>query len=180
MNHTALTMLAALACFLIPIHADAAPELENDVQLQVDRLSFLIGNWDCTGRVFTHGKATAHPTVGHVHAAKVVDGHWILFSYDEDKTTENPRPFHIDQYFGYDPGTKTFVSVALDVGGYFSETTSEFAGDSISFDQVADGKVIGHDIFTRRTQDEISHTGKDLDKKGRWVESDEEICHRTR
>lgn len=180
MNHTRMVMISILMCSSTLVQADAANGQESDELAQVNTFSFLVGDWDCTGKVLAHGQVLAHSTTAQVHGSKVVDGHWILFRYDENKTTENPRPFHIDQYFGYDPAIKHFVSVALDTGGYFSETSAGWISDSITFDEMTDGKIIGHDTFTRRSQDEISHTGRSMDKDERWIETDEEICRRTR
>jgi len=173
-------MLAALVCFPILVHANDAPRQESDVQSRVDKLSFLLGDWNCAGRVFAHGKISAHVTTAQAHGTKVVGNHWILFRYDEGKTAENPKPFHIDQYFGYDLNSKQFVSVALDMRGSFSETTPEMTGDSISFDEMTDGKIVAHDSFSKKSEDEISHTGRSLNNEGKWVETDEEICRKTR
>lgn len=173
-------MLVAFACCAASVPVNAADGQESGEQSQVDKLGFLMGDWDCTGRVFAHGNISAHTTTAYAHGTKVVDGHWILFRYDEVRTAENPRPFHIDQYFGYDHDTKLFVSVALDIGGYFTETTPDSAGDSISFDETDEGKVIGHDTFAKKSQDEIMHTGRSQDKNGKWVETDEEICRLVR
>lgn len=180
MNHTTLAMLSALVCCSTLTPADAVPGQETDVLSQVDKFSFLVGDWNCTGKVLAHGRIAAHPTSAQAHGTRVVEGRWILFRYDEDKTAGNPRPFYIDQYFGYDTDTKRFVSVALDSGGYFSETSPAWDGDSITFDETAAGKVVGHDTFARKSQDQISHVGRDLNKEGQWVETDEEICRKTR
>lgn len=180
MNHTTLALLTVLACSATAADAVSASAQANEVQAQVDKLGFLTGDWACSGKVFAHGSVTAHPTTAQAHGAKVVDGHWILFRYDEDKTAENPRPFHIDQYLGYDSATRRFVSVALDTVGYFSETTPDLSGDSITFDETDAGKVVGHDTFARTNPDEISHTGRNLDKAGNWIKTDTEVCHRVR
>ena len=147
---------------------------------QVDQFRFLIGNWTCTGQVFAHGTILAHATAARVIGEEAAGGHWILFRYDEDKTAENPRPFHIEQYFGYDSHVSKFVSVAVDVGSYFSETSAGWNGNSITFDEISDGEVVGHDTFTKNGQDEISHAGADKNKAGEWIKTDEETCHRVR
>jgi hypothetical protein len=178
MKQTTLAMLTMLICTSALLTVNDAYAQEDDALSQVNQFSFLIGDWNCSGHVFAHGTSLAHATTARVHGEKAAGGHWILFRYDEDKTAVNPKPFHIDQYFGYDSTMKKFVSVAVDVGGYFSETGSGWSGNSITFDEIADDKIIGHDIFTRNGQVEISHSGADLDKEGKWIKTDEETCHR--
>lgn len=180
MNHTALAMLAVLVCSPILVQAADGSGQESNAQTQIDKYSFLLGDWNCAGRVFAHGKIAAHLTTAQAHGTKVVDNRWILFRYDEETTAENPKPFHIDQYFGYDLDSRQFVSVALDTGGYFSETSPELVGDSISFDETTDGKIVGHDSFSKMSQDEILHVGRSLNNEGKWVETDEEICRKAR
>lgn len=180
MNRTTLAILSVLACAPTFASADAAKAQDSDLLARVGTFGFLAGDWTCTGRVFAHGNVPARSTTARVQGMSVVGGRWVLFRYDEDNTAENPRPFHIDQYFGYDPKTRQFVSVALDSGGYFSETSPGWTGDSIVFDETEGGKIVGHDTFTRGGQDEFSHTGRSLEADGKWVETDQETCHRAR
>jgi len=179
MKYLTLTILAALGG--IPLATSCEGVYADDaVAPPIGQFSFLVGEWECTGRVFAHGTVPAHATTAHVHGEEAAGGRWVLFRYDEAPTAQDPRPFHIDQYFGYDPAIKKFVSVAVDVGGYFSETSPGWVGDSITFEEVTDGNIVGHDTFIRRGQDEIAHSGEDKDKQGQWIKTDEETCHRAR
>ena len=178
MKHTIPAMLAMLVCTSAPLAVDDAYAQEPGAPSQLDQFSFLVGDWNCSGQVFAHGTRLAHATSARAHGEKAAGGHWVLFRYDEDETAANPKPFHIDQYFGYDPAVKKFVSVAVDTVGYFSEASTGWSGNSITFDEVVDAVVVGHDTFTRDRQDEISHSGADKDKAGNWVKTDEETCHR--
>ena len=180
MKYMSLGILIMLACASAPLTAGDAYAADAANPSPLDPFRFMVGEWDCTGQVYAHGTVLARPTRARVHGEEAAGGHWVLFRYDEIQTAENPRPFHIDQYFGYDPATKQYVSVAVDVGGYFAETGSGWSGDSITFDESADGKVIGHDTFTKKGQDEISHSGTDMDKEGKWIKTDEETCHRSK
>lgn len=178
MKQTTFAMLTMLVCAPALLTVNDTYAQEVGALTQVDQFGFLVGDWNCAGQVFAHGTSLAHATTAHVHGEKAAGGHWILFRYDEDKTAVNPKPFHIDQYFGYDSTEKKFVSVAVDVGGYFSETSPGWSGNSITFDEIADNKIIGHDTFTRNSQNEISHSGADKNKEGKWIKTDEESCHR--
>ena len=177
MRQATLVTIVLLSCATLPLAVNDA-HAQGPVASPVERFSFLVGDWNCTGQVFAHGKTLAHATRARVHGESAAGGHWILFRYDEEQTAANPRPFHIDQYFGYDPATQRFLSVAVDVGGYFSESSAGWQGDSITFDEVIDGKLVGHDTFTRLGQDEMSHAGMDVNKDGKGTQTDEETCHR--
>lgn len=175
MKRTILAFFTMLVGTSAPLAFDDAYAQEAD---GIDQFSYLVGDWDCSGQVFAHGTSLPHATTAKAHGEKAAGGRWVLFRYDEAKTAANPKPFHIDQYFGYDPGTKRYLSVAVDVAGFFSESGAGWSGNSITFDEVADGKIVGHDTFTRDGQDEISHSGADKEKDGNWVKTDEETCHR--
>lgn len=179
MRYLRLTILAALGGISLATPLEDA-HADDVVAPPVGQFSFLVGEWECTGQVFAHGTVQAHATTARMHGEKAAGGQWVLFRYDEIATAQDPKPFHIDQYFGYDPTLKKFVSVAVDVVGYFSETSPGWVGDSITFEEGTDGNIVGHDTFTRRGQDEISHSGEDKDKQGRWIKTDEETCHRAR
>lgn len=180
MKLTTLAMLTMLVCISASLAVNDTLAQEDGAASQVGQFSFLVGDWNCTGQVFAHGASLAHATTARVHGEKAAGGHWVLFRYDEDKTAVNPRPFHIDQYFGYDSTLKKVVSVAVDVGGYFSETSPGWSGNTITFDEIADDRIIGHDTFTKNGQNEISHSGEDKNKQGEWIKTDAETCHRVR
>ena len=178
MKRATFAMLTMLVCASAPLTVDEAYGQEPGDPSQLGQFDFFVGDWNCTGQVFAHGTTSARATSARAHGEKAAGDRWVLFRYDEVKTAANQRPFHIDQYFGYDPAAKTFVSVAVDTGGYFTETSPGWNGDSITFDEVADGAVVGHDTFTRNRQGEITHSGADKDKDGNWIKTDEETCHR--
>lgn len=178
MKHTTPAMLTMLVCAVGALAVAAAPAPESGGPPGAGRFDAFVGDWDCSGQVFAHGAALAHATEARAHGEQAAGGRWVLFRYDEVKTAANPKPFHIDQYFGYDPAAKQFVSVAVDTVGHFSETAPGWSGDTITFDEVADGKVVGHDTFTLDGRDGISHSGADRNKEGEWIKTDEETCRR--
>ena len=178
MKQKTLVMPTILICAMSSLIATATYAQQDDASSPVEQFRFLIGHWTCTGQVFAHGTLLAHATTAKVIGEEAAGGHWILFRYDEDRTAVNPRPFHIDQYFGYDSHVKRFVSVAVDVGSYFSETSTGWNGNSITFDEITDGGITGHDTFARNGQNEISHSGEDKNKEGEWIKTDEETCRR--
>lgn len=179
MKRTTLTILAALVCASAPLAVQQVSAQTTGAPSQFDQLSFFVGDWNCTGKLLAHGRTPAHATTARVHGEKAVGGHWILIRYDENQTAANPKPFHVDQYFGYDSTRKQFVTVAADVSGYFSGNSPGWSGNSITFDETTDGKSSGfRDTFTKNGQNEISHSGTEQDKDGKWIKTDEEICRK--
>jgi len=146
----------------------------------MDELDKLIGDGTCTGNMRGMGKSPGHATTGKYHAEKTLDGQWIVLHYDEDKTDANPSPFHVQQYFSYDPDKKMYVAVAFDNMDpvYSPATSSGWKGDTITFEYTAsiEGKTVSlRDVFTHNAT-ENSHTGMMRDKSGAWIKTDKESC----
>jgi hypothetical protein len=109
-----------------------------------------------------------------------LEGQWIVIHYDEDKTDVNPKPFHVQQYFSYDPEKKRFVAVEFDNMSpvYTSATSSGWKGNTFTLEYTApvDGKAVSfRDVFTHDSS-ENTHTGMMRDKNGEWVKTDKETC----
>ncbi|HVC38144.1 MAG TPA: hypothetical protein VNF46_07055, partial [Gammaproteobacteria bacterium] len=150
MKRTALAMLTALVCTLAPLTIKQAYAQEADASAQFDQFSVFVGDWNCTGKHLAHGKTPAHATTARLHGEQAVGGQWILIRYDENKSAVNPKPFHVDEYFGYNSTRKQFVTVAAANSGYFSGASPGWSDNSITFDEAADGKSTGsRDTFTR-------------------------------
>ena len=147
----------------------------------MDQLNSFIGDGTCTGQVMAMGKDPGHATTGKYHGEKTLDGHWIVIRYDEDQSATNPKPFHVQQYFSYDPANKRFIAVAFDNGspGYSTGVSSGWKGDTFTVDEtqpVAGKTVVFRDTFTRSGSNMSGHTGTMRDKHGKWVKTDEETC----
>jgi hypothetical protein len=146
----------------------------------MDELGKLVGEGTCTGEWLGMGNSPGHVTTGKYHGEKILDGQWVVIHYDEDKTDANPKPFHVQQYFGFDPEKKMFVAVAFDnMGpGYTPATSSGWKGDTMTLEYTAtvEGKTLAlRDVFTHNSAGNI-HTGMMRDKKGAWVKTDQETC----
>jgi hypothetical protein len=146
----------------------------------MDQLGKFVGDGTCTGNVLAMGTSPGHASTGKLHAEKTLDGQWVVIHYDENKTDVNPKPYHVQQYIGYDPEKKTFVAVAFDnmSASYSPATSSGWKGDTFTLEYTmsVDGKTVSlRDVFTH-TADESSHTGMMRDKKGEWVKTDKEVC----
>ena len=107
-----------------------------------------------------------------------------MIRYDEETSSSNSRPYHVTQYFGYDVKAGHFVDVLLDNSGqsYSTGTSSGWQGDAITFENTDSTGGGSHplfrDVFTRHGPNEISHTGYEQNKSGKWIKTDEEVCKR--
>lgn len=173
-------LYAAIACassllYLGPASAqDAMPS-------QLDQLSGFLGDGTCSGHLLA-GKSP-HSTSAKYYGEKTVGDRWIMIRYDEAATSSNSRPYHVAQYFSYDPDARHFIDVVLDNSGgsYGAGTSSGWQGNVITFENTvvtSGGRYIFRDVFTRRGAKVGSHAGYQRDKSGKWVKTDEETCKR--
>lgn len=179
MKPTTLAMLTALVCASTPFSEQACAQ-GTGAATQLDQLDFMVGDWTCTGTFFG-GTTPAHATTARAHGERAVGDQWVVVRYDEDKTAANPNPFHVHQYFRYDPAGKHFVTVGVDSAGDsgFTGISPGWSGDAMTFEESMGGKPSGfRDTFTKGTNG-MSHSGTARDKKSKkWVKTDEETCHR--
>ena len=180
MKRITLAVSLSLVCTAASSLIGQAIADDSKVLSPMDELGKFVGAGTCTGNVVAMGKSPGHATTGKYHGEKTLDGHWIVVHYDEDKTDVNPTPYHVQQYFSYDPEKKMFVAVAFDnMGpGYSPATGAGWKGDTFTLEYTAsvDGKTVSmRDVFTHNAA-ETSHTGMMRDKNGEWVKTDKETC----
>ena len=182
MKPTSSTLRAAIACASSLLYFGPAGA-QDTMSSRLDQLSGFIGEGTCTGNLLM-GKPQ-HATSARYHSEKTLGDHWVVVQYDEETTSSNSRPYHVAQYFSYDPKAGHFVDVLLDNSGesYGAGTSSGWQGDVITFENtvLASGGAhyVFRDVFTRSGSKVISHTGYQRDKTGKWVKTDHEICKRT-
>lgn len=181
MKPTPPTLYAAIACASSLLCLGTAGA-QDALPSQLDQLSGFLGDGICTGKLVA--TKSPHATSGKFHGEKMLGDHWLVVRYDEKATPSNSKPYHVVQYFGYDPKVGRFVDVVLDNSGssYGAGTSSGWQGDVITFENMdATGGNHGlfRDVFTRRGAKVVSHAGYWRDKHGKWIKADEEICSRT-
>jgi len=180
MKGLSLALTVSLVCMAGSSGIGRAVAEDSTSPSPMDELGKLVGEGTCTGNLIAMGKSPGHATTGKYHSEKTLDGHWVVIHYDENKTDANPKPFHVQQYFSYDPEKKMFVAVAFDnsTPGYTPSTSAGWKGDTFTFDYSAliDGKtVLFRDVFTHdATQN--THTGMMRAKSGEWIKTDTETC----
>lgn len=181
MKHIHAPLLASIVCTASALVAGQAAAQDN-AAAPSDPLARFVGSGTCAGNVLAMGKNPGHANAGKFHGEKVLDGHWVVIHYDEDRTAANPKPFHVAQYFSYDAATKRFVTVSMynSDSAYSTGTSAGWKGDSITFDESTDGKPASfRDIFTTGAAGLSSHIGMERGKDGKWFKTDEEDCKRS-
>lgn len=173
-------LYAAIACASSLLYLGQAGA-RDEMPPQLDQLSGFLGDGTCTGN-FLAAKSP-HATSGKYHSEKTLGDHWIVVRYEEGTTPSNSRPYQVAQYFGYDAKAGHFVDVLLDNSGgsYAAGTSSGWQGDVLTFentDFTSGSHPLFRDVFTRRGELVISHTGYQRDKNGKWTKTDHETCKR--
>lgn len=180
MKTTSSTFYAAIACTSSLLYLGPAGA-QNPLPPQLDQLSGFLGDATCTGNLLA--TKSPHATSATYHSEKTLGGHWIMVRYDEEASSSNSKPFHVAQYFGYDPKGGHFVDVLVESfdGGYGAGTSSGWQGDVLTFentDSTSGTRPVFRDVFTRHGGLVVSHTGYQRDKTGKWIRTDHEICKR--
>ena len=83
-------------------------------------------------------------------------------------------------YWGWDEGTKKFTAVTVDnMGGYATEESAGWNGDQLVWtgpSHMGPMTTQGRDVFTRKSDSEITHAFEFQDSTGAWKRIDEEDC----
>jgi hypothetical protein len=149
---------------------------------ELSQLAFFEGSFSCSGKAFANPMGPEHATTATLHGAKAIGGRWVHISYDENKTTANPTPYHAGLYIGYDAAKKTFVSSCFDnMGGYCNQTSQGWNGDTLIIEGTSnmDGKQSGaRDTLVKRGANQLIHTGEFQGDDKKWVKLDEETCNK--
>ena len=177
MKPTYPTLYAAVACVSSLLCLGPAGAQDN-MTSQLEKLSAFIGDGTCTGNLLMK---PGHATTAKYHAEKAVGDRWIMVRYDEEASSSNARPYHVAQYFSYDPKAGHFIDVVMDNSGesYGTGTSSGWQGNVITFENTVlsnAGHYVFRDVFTLDGAKVGSHTGYQRDKSGKWVKTDHEIC----
>ena len=185
MNTGTLTLVVTLVCAAASLAGGPARAREPKAPAPMDALKGFAGHGSCTGKVMPGDENPGHASTGGYHGEKVLDGHWIVFHYDEDRTAANPKPFHVVQDMSYDETTKRYVAVLFDntESVYGSGSSAGWEGDTFTLDTVPSsnpGNIAFRDVFTRDKAGVVTrHQGMMRDASGKWVETDEESCKKT-
>ncbi len=147
---------------------------------QLKTLSGFAGTWKCSGKGFASEMGPEHSTTAGVTGKWVLNAKWLEIRYTEDKNSKNPNPVAVVAYWGWDEGSKKFVATTMDnIGGYALVESSGWSGDQLVWSgpsHMGPMTMNGRDVFTRRGDNEITHSFEIQDNAGGWKKLDEETC----
>lgn len=147
---------------------------------EMDKVKWMVGTWQCTGKTMASPMGPEHPAEGVVTADMTLDGFWLLSHYREKKTAQNPMPISGDEYWTYDTAEKMWDRVSVDSMGGFSTATSKgwekgklvWTGEGMMGGQ----KMKARDTFVEKSPREINYSGEIGTPDGKWAPAWEAVC----
>jgi hypothetical protein len=150
---------------------------------EMSKLSWLSGNWTCSGKSFASPMmGPAHPTEATVSAGPELGGRWMVSHYHEKKTAQNTMPVEADEYWTYDGAEKKWDRLAIDnFGGWSAGDASDWQGNSITW--MSEGMMGGKKFkeratFTKKSDREAVYKGEMQGADGKWAPAWESTCHK--
>jgi len=147
---------------------------------EMDKVKWMAGTWQCTGKAMASPMGPEHPVEATVTVEMTLDGFWTLSHYREKKTAQNPMPMAGDEYWSYDGAEKMWDRVSVDSMGGFSTATSKgwekgklvWMGEGMMGGQ----KMKNRDTFTEKNPREITYAGEIGTPDGKWAPAWEANC----
>lgn len=168
--------ILATLLILVATAAAAAPPAE------LKKLDYFVGTWQCSGTAYKTPMSPAHATASEVSTKWILGGTWLAFMVAEQKTAQNPMPFGVNGYFGYDPELKMYVLGSVDsMGGYSTAQSKGWMGDALTFEgpwHMGTTTMTGRDTFTKQGANQVMHTALVQEKGGAWMKVAEETCRK--
>lgn len=156
-----------------PAAAPAAPT----PPAQLDEIKWLEGTWKCKGTVFASDMGPEHPVDGKMVYKRDLDKFWLVGTYTEKKTKQNPMPYKMTEYVTHDG--KKWVSVSVDNMGGFGQSTGTAAGNTFSWQGTSSmGGMTMHGRMTieKKSDKELTLKG-DMSMDGKnWKPMFESTC----
>ena len=147
---------------------------------ELAQFKIFLGNWKCEGKAPDSPMGPAHATHTTVSARMDLDNFWMMFHVEEKKTRENPAGIKGTGYWTYDASTKRFGGPWVDnVGVTGNEWSAGWQGDTISFEgemTFMGQKMQVRDVFTKKSDREMTHKSEAAMKPGQWTTMAEETC----
>ena len=150
---------------------------------EMDKVKWMVGTWQCTGKTLASPMWPEHPTEGTVTLEMTLGGFWIVGRYREKKTAQNPTPISGDEYWSYDSAEKMWDRVSVDSMGTFSTATAK-AWEKGNLVWMGEGMMGGQkmkvrDTFTEKSPREITYSGEMGTPDGKWAPAWEAACKKS-
>lgn len=107
------------------------------------------GTWKCAGTV---QMPAPHPVKATMKFTRDLNGLWLVGSYAEQKTKENPTPYRFTQYRTYDATTKKWTTFTTDNTGGWGMATCTREGPKTTCE--GKGDMMGQTVWSKATEEE--------------------------
>ena len=147
---------------------------------EMDKVKWMVGTWQCTGKAMASPMGPEHPTEATVTSEMTMDGFWSLSHYREKKTAQNPMPISGDEYWGYDSTEKMWDRVVVDnMGGFATGNSKGWEKGKLvwmSEGMMGGQKMKFRDTFTEKSPREVNYVGQMGTPDGKWAVAWETNC----
>lgn len=172
MRKTSVCLVALFALSIAAASVSSAQTMPKPSP-EMDKVKWLVGNWQCSGKTMASSMGPEHPTEATVAAEMALDGAWLLAHYREKKTAQNAMPISGDEYWTYDGVEKMWDRVAVDnMGGFATGTAKGWEKGVIvwsSEGMMGGQKAKFRDTFTRKSPKEAGYVGEIGSADGKWA-----------
>src|SRR5688572_7696065 len=146
---------------------------------ELAQLKVFAGKWTCTGKTLDTPYGKAHPISATMDNKVDLNGYWHMWRYAEKKTKDNPTPYVMASFVGFDATKKALVRTDVDGLGMITHlSTNGFDGDKIVFagDVMGPQKTQFRDSMTKKSPKEISSVLEMTGPDGKWLTLAETTC----
>jgi hypothetical protein len=161
--------------------ADAAMAMPTPAP-EMQKLSWFLGRWSCTGAVNDMPGMKGHKTQTNVNVHSDLNGFWVSGLVEEVKTAVNAHPLKGMFHETWDPSAKQFTMLWVDnMGSWASSSSPGWDGDSIVYTgegNMGGQKMGSRDGFTKKGEREMLHK-MEMQMGGQWLTLGEETCRKS-
>jgi hypothetical protein len=155
----------------VPGSAAMAPGMPKPAA-EMDRVKWMVGTWQCTGKTMTSWMGPEHAIEAEVKSGMILDGMWIVHHYREKKTAQNTMPISTDEVWTYDSAESMWDRLAIDnTGGWATGTAKGWEKGKIvwtSEGMMGGQKMKFRDTFMEKNPREITYMGEIGTRDGKW------------
>lgn len=141
---------------------------------EMDKMKGMVGTWKCDGQSADMGKPTMHPIKASMKMSTELGGHWMMASYEETKTKENPMPFAFKEVIGWDKEKGQYKRMFIDNMGGTSMMMAAPAGADGKMEwngeaQMGAMKMPMKDVLTPKGDKEVMVEVTAQGPEGKWM-----------
>jgi hypothetical protein len=149
---------------------------------ELDQLKVLDGKWSCSGKTVETPFGTAHAVSATMDNKIDLNGYWRLWRYAEKKTKENPSPYVMASFVGYDREKKQLVRTDIDGLGMVTHLFARgWDDDKLVFEGTVGPARVGFRETLMKKSDKEIHAQQEMSgADGAWIMLSETVCKKAK